>query len=368
MARHRSPRGRRAHQSPPLVALGRTVAGEIVRRTAPVPTPLRRGAAAVAVTGGALSLAGVAATIPVQLDGAPVDPGVVAAAARAAGGTDGADTAGSGGGHRAVRRRRRTALVPGAAPSRRPSTPRSWTRPSWSRRCSWPSGRPPATVPDRADARAPRRRDADGAADETAEREDATAPATGRPTAKRPTSRRPRRAEARSTDCGLDTSQLGAVKSHVRSAANFLGCQLRRADRARGGRPGRHLGPPVRQGARLHGRPGHRQRARRLRAARPGGARRLLRDLAAADQLRQRLEADGGPRRRHRQPLRPRARLVRVRRRGPTEQPADPVRSAALHGWPRGPFRSPPPARRDRRGRRRGVGLHGCTVPASTTA
>ena len=64
MARHRSPRGRGAHQSPPLVALGRTVAGEIVRRSAPVPTPLRRGAAAVVVTGGALTLAGVAATDP----------------------------------------------------------------------------------------------------------------------------------------------------------------------------------------------------------------------------------------------------------------------------------------------------------------
>jgi hypothetical protein len=70
------------------VALGRTVVDEIARRTAPVPTPLRRGAAAVAVTGGALSLAAVASSIPFGVGPLPVepvqnqvDPSVVAAAA-----------------------------------------------------------------------------------------------------------------------------------------------------------------------------------------------------------------------------------------------------------------------------------------------
>ncbi len=50
--------------------------------------------------------------------------------------------------------------------------------------------------------------------------------------------------------------------------------------------------------------------ARRLRPEQPRGAGHHLRDLAAADQLRQRLAAHGRPRRRDGQPLRPRARLI----------------------------------------------------------
>src|SRR5919106_1073597 len=60
VARHRSPRGRGAHQLPLVVApRHRRRAGAGALRS--VPTPLRRGAAAVAVTGSAFSLVGAAA-------------------------------------------------------------------------------------------------------------------------------------------------------------------------------------------------------------------------------------------------------------------------------------------------------------------
>ena len=59
MARHRSPRGRGAHQHPLAVVPRRRRASASALRS--VPTPLRRGAAAVAVTGSAFSLVGGAA-------------------------------------------------------------------------------------------------------------------------------------------------------------------------------------------------------------------------------------------------------------------------------------------------------------------
>ena len=67
MARHRSPRGRRAHQSSPAVATGHPAARRSAHRS--VPTPIYRGAAAVAVTGGAFSL--VAAASPLPMSAAP---------------------------------------------------------------------------------------------------------------------------------------------------------------------------------------------------------------------------------------------------------------------------------------------------------
>src|SRR5919206_4447717 len=76
VARHRSPRGRSAHHNPVPVAPGRRYEGDGAHRS--VETPLRRGAAVVALTGGAVSLVGAAspaASAPVE---APVVPVVQA--------------------------------------------------------------------------------------------------------------------------------------------------------------------------------------------------------------------------------------------------------------------------------------------------
>jgi hypothetical protein len=73
VARHRSPRGRGAHQHPLTVApSGRRRASASALRS--VPTPLRRGAAAVAVTGSAFSLVGGAAPDPETRPDATVVP------------------------------------------------------------------------------------------------------------------------------------------------------------------------------------------------------------------------------------------------------------------------------------------------------
>jgi hypothetical protein len=66
VARHRSPRSRRAHQSPHLTALGRQAPAHAAQGS--VSTPLRRGGAVVAVTGGAFSLVGAAAMIPMVVN------------------------------------------------------------------------------------------------------------------------------------------------------------------------------------------------------------------------------------------------------------------------------------------------------------
>jgi hypothetical protein len=73
VARHRSPRGRGAHQHPLTVAprRRRRASASALRS---VPTPLRRGAAAVAVTGSAFSLVGGAAPDPETIPDAAVVP------------------------------------------------------------------------------------------------------------------------------------------------------------------------------------------------------------------------------------------------------------------------------------------------------
>jgi hypothetical protein len=212
VARHRSPRGRRAHQNPPLVALGRTVVDEVVRRTAPIPTPLRRGAAAVAVTGGALSLAAVASSIPLGVGPLPVepvqsqvDPSVVAAAAvlpitAPATGSD-AD---------AVDGDRPTALVPVATPTRTVDaevldTAKLVKAVQLAEREAGKDGSDP-TEPADAQADDESKTDPSEKADPDEEKADEP------------------KSKAGASDCDLDTSQLGAVKPHVRSAANFLGC------------------------------------------------------------------------------------------------------------------------------------------------
>ena len=213
MARHRSPRGRRTHQNPPLVALGRTVVDEVVRRTAPIPTPLRRGAAAVAVTGGALSLAAVASSIPLGIGPLPVepvqsqvDPSVVAAAAVLP--ITAPDT---GSDADAVDGDRPTALVPVATPTRTVDaevldTAKLVKAVQLAEREAGKDGSDPAEP-------------ADGQADDDESKTDPSEKADpDEEKADEPKSK------AGASDCDLDTSQLGAVKPHVRSAANFLGC------------------------------------------------------------------------------------------------------------------------------------------------
>jgi hypothetical protein len=206
------------------VALGRTVAGEIVRRAVPLPAPLRRGAAAVVVTGGALSLVGVAATVPLQ-----TDPGVVTAAAVLPTGgsaspqpaTDAADGVPL------------TNLVPvdGSAVERVDAAnlvkavqlaERQLTGGRAAAAVTVPAPPPADAGADGADAAPPTGADTAGpegtgqsepdGAEQTAKQKDATAPAAG------------------SSTCELDTSGLGKVRSHVRAAARFLGCRFGEPD------------------------------------------------------------------------------------------------------------------------------------------
>ncbi len=103
------------------------------------------------------------------------------------------------------------------------------------------------------------------------------------------------RAAAARCDTGL--GGLGRVKPWVREAARFLSCLYGEPTLIGvAGRSGQSDHPSglavdfmMRSGS---GRP-----ARRVRPAQQGGARRVVRDLEAADQLRRRLGAHGGPRR-----------------------------------------------------------------------
>jgi hypothetical protein len=213
VARHRSPRGRRAHQNPPLVALGRTVVDEVVRRTAPIPTPLRRGAAAVAVTGGALSLAAVASSIPLGIGPLPVepvqrqvDPSVVAAAAVLP-----IPAPSTGSDADAVDGDRPTSLVPVATPTRTVDaevldTAKLVKAVQLAEREAGEDESDPA---EPADAQA----DDDGTTTDPSEKADPDEQVD-----------EPKGKATPSNSCDLDTSQLGAVKLHVRKAANFLGC------------------------------------------------------------------------------------------------------------------------------------------------
>jgi hypothetical protein len=171
VARHRSPRGRRAHQSRQRVATGHPSAGGSAHRS--VPAPLRRGAAVVAVTGGAFSLVGTASPAPV----------VVASAA---------------------------APLPAEAET---VLLRS-------------SVEPVAPAPDVIDASELVK------AVQLAEQEIARL-ATERAAAEERAAQEKKAAEEEkpavssgSPDCDLDTSGLGAVKANVRVAAELLGCRF----------------------------------------------------------------------------------------------------------------------------------------------
>jgi hypothetical protein len=172
VARHRSPRGRDAHQSPPLAATGRRRAGAGAHRSVDVQTPLRRGAAIVAVASGTLPLVGAASPPPavqtatqnllveadpvvLQASMVPVDPE-----------PDVVDA---------------TELVKAVQLAEQ-------------------------EINRRAEERATKERAARERAEE--ERQQAEAAASG------------------PVDCGLNTSGLGRVKSHVRTAAEQLGCRF----------------------------------------------------------------------------------------------------------------------------------------------
>ena len=184
------------------MAIGRTVAGDIVRRIAPLPAPLRRGAAVVAVTGGALSVAGVAATIPAQIDSRVL----AAATVLPAGETTAPETRAAEDAEPAD-----SGSAPSAAPvpvSADPATEQLDTAKLVKavQLAERETTRTPA--PDQPDADEEDEQEATSAADDAK----ADKPA--------------KRSSSGSTRCGLNTSQLGAVKSHVRSAANFLGCRF----------------------------------------------------------------------------------------------------------------------------------------------
>jgi hypothetical protein len=198
VARHRSPRGRGAHQNPIPVAPGRLSTGSGAHRS--VKTPLRRGAAAVALTGGAFSLVGAASP---AASPAPVEaPVVPVAQARAAA----ADVLPA------------EAVLAAAADGV----------------LLRPAVEPVDPDPDVLDAselvkavqlaeEAVQRINAErAAAEERAAQERAAAEARQRAEAER--------AAAIGGDCGLDTSDLGRVKSHVRTAAEVLGCRFGEPD------------------------------------------------------------------------------------------------------------------------------------------
>jgi len=224
------------------VALGRTVAGEIVRRVAPVPTPLRRGAAAVVVTGGALSLAGVAAAIPLQADPAQtttspqagsvqVEPGLVAAAALLTV-PDAAQVSAPAEPAPAADELPLTGLIPvgtdtGPVDSEQIDTAALVKAVQLAERATTRATEAPATTatPEPAGERAngdpttePGYQDPQAEAERRGATEKERAGGTAEPDAEEPA--------RRSTDCDLNTSQLGAVRPHVRSAAQFLGCRF----------------------------------------------------------------------------------------------------------------------------------------------
>jgi hypothetical protein len=192
VARHRSPRGRRAQSDSPVLHR----AEPLVRRAAAArplleSVPVRRGAAAVAVTGGAFSLMGAAA-VP------EASPEVADAAAVA----------------------QLPALdVPAAADA--------------TALVMMPAVTPVAPEPDVLDDPTPlvkavqlgeelaARLEAERVAAEEAARAEAERVAAEAAAAAEEAERR---AASVDPDCGIDLGQLGAVKGFVRDAAEFLGC------------------------------------------------------------------------------------------------------------------------------------------------
>jgi hypothetical protein len=183
VARHRSPRGRRAHPLPTSAAPGRATADGGAHRS--VPTPLKRGAAVIAVAGGALSLTGAA--------GAP--PTVIASAALS---------------------------LPTSPPTSLPTSPPT-SLPAEAPAALEPSVVPVVPEPDVVDATRL------VATVQRIERQLAEARAAAErkaAEARKAAAAEKARAEAAIADCGLDLSGLGAVTRGARTAAQFLGCRF----------------------------------------------------------------------------------------------------------------------------------------------
>lgn len=223
MARHRSPQGRRAIDHPPPVALHRTVAGGIARRS--LPTPLLRGAAAVAVTGGAFSLIAAATSAPVTADTAVV----AAAQSRSAAVDDDAlrpvvEPVHTHDGSEPPAALDAAGLVKAVQLAERETTDGD-ADPGDEQGDDAQDGNAQGGNAEDRDAEDRDDRE-DGSADEDADRD---APeeeqGDGRDTAGR---HRADDAPDRtgSAGCGIDTAGLGAVKAHVRRAAEFIGCRF----------------------------------------------------------------------------------------------------------------------------------------------
>lgn len=177
MARHRSPRGRRAHR----IQLGEHPAGPEARRST---TPLQRGAAAVVVSGGALSL--VAAGAPAAAGIAPVVPAAATTANLQI---------------------TTVATVEPVAPEPEVADAQMLLKAVQLVEQQVETQRVAAEAA--AKAAADQAAAAEKAADKTATDRAAAAAA---PSA--------------SANCGLDTSGIGRVAPNVRSAAEFLGCRF----------------------------------------------------------------------------------------------------------------------------------------------
>ena len=212
MARHRSPRGRRALLTLPFPLVGSS-GGDGARHAAhtspiriPVPAPVLRGvglatAATVAVTGGAVALTGTAAeppgeelTLATQRGAAALVPSPVAAMVPAPVAAPEPTTVGV----------LDTAVLSDAVARAQDEARR---------------------LADDARAKEAQAREAEERAERAAEEADDDADDDRR--AAEQARRVGRLAEpdtAPAADCGLDTGQLGAVKPFVRTAAQFLGC------------------------------------------------------------------------------------------------------------------------------------------------
>jgi len=201
VARHRSPQSRRPRRQP-AAAVTRRAAGPGAWRAA-LTAPVRRGASAVAVAGGALSLVAAAAPLdePAAGSGTAADDGTAA-------GPEGAVLRLSGA----------SAGPPGLAPGQVPGSPQVV---------------PVVLATDVVDAtdlveavqraeesRARAEAEARAAAEAAREREEAE---------RRAAEEAAQEAERRAAlGCDLDTSGLGPVQSWVADAAQFLGCQFGR--------------------------------------------------------------------------------------------------------------------------------------------
>ena len=198
VARHRSPRGRRAQQVPP--ALGRT--DSPLRRSTSVSTPVaafpgplgstpvRRGVAAVAVTGGALSLMGAAS---------PAESPAVADVAA-------------------------VASLPAVAD---PDLPAVLLLPAVSPVAPSPDVLDDPTLLVKAVQMAEEqlaRAESDRVAAEEQARAEAEAEAAAQAEAEQYEDEDAERRTSVDADCGMSTSSLGAVKDYVREAGEFLGC------------------------------------------------------------------------------------------------------------------------------------------------